>query len=181
VSATQDLFSTSPASTVIQPAYGGDFLDDARHEYVVKFNSSYTKSVTASIWIKPTLTEKSRARIGTVLVQGGKKSESCLIATPGVRTTDAFQPVFATQTAVVAGGKCTATFVFDSNGDLSNVIPTPPCVTNDIPGADVLVNGKPLQNNTSQFGITFGTGTSTCYGPPRPSRPVCICTASPCP
>ena len=190
VSATQNLFGTNPAATVTPPGHGdrydsddSEFLENARHEYAVRFKSSYTTRVEAHILIRPlTQTEQSKARIGTVLVKGGKKRESCLIATPGVEVApDTFQPTFSSQTALVAGGKCTAHLFFDANGNLSDVTTDPPCVTNDDPNADVFVNGKPLRNNTSPFGITFGEGTTTCYGPPVPSRPKCICTVAPCP
>jgi hypothetical protein len=190
LSATQNLYLTSPTATVIPPGHGdhwdsdeSEFLESALHEYAVRFNSNYTKSVEAHILIRPlTLTEQSKARIGTVLVKSGKKREACLIATPGVEVApDTFQPTFSSQTALVAGGKCTAHLFFDANGNLSDVTTDSPCVTNDNPDADVIVNGKPLKNNTSPFGITFGDGTSTCYGPPVPSRPKCICTAAPCP
>jgi hypothetical protein len=180
VSASQDLFSAAPTATVFSPGVGENttgFLAAAFHEYAIRFDSSGTKSAAARI----TISGQSKSRIGTVLIRSGAKTlESCLIATPGI-TGDQFQPTFSSQTALVAGGKCTAHLSFDGNGNLVNVTTEPPCVTKDDPNADVLVNGTPLRNNTSPFGITFGNGTSTCYGPPVPTKPLCVCTKSPCP
>jgi hypothetical protein len=93
---------------------------------------------------------------------------------------DPFQPKFTLQNASVAGGKCTAHLIFDKHGNVSDVTTDPPCVTGS-PVGDIIVNGAPLKNNTGPHGITFGTGTSTCYGPSIPSPAKCVCTASPCP
>ena len=180
VSATQDLVSIAPQGFVFPPGAGDNttgFLAGALHEYAIRFDSAGTKAAAARI----TISGKSDPRIGTAMVRSGARIlESCLIATPGT-TGNAFQPTFTSQTALVAGGKCKANLTFDANGKLTNVTTEPPCVTNDNPGQDVFVNGTPLKYNDSPFGITFGNGTSTCYGPPVPSRPVCVCTSSPCP
>jgi hypothetical protein len=188
VSATQSVNSTVPASIIIQPAYGSesDFLEGALHEYALKTNHSST-SVSVSAYIKPTvLGEISRARVGTVQVKGGTKKEACLIATPGVRSGDVFQPVFKEQQVVVAGGKCTAILVFDASGsviDVTAAAPIPPyagnCNVQTFPGG-LFVDGQPLQNNSGPHGITTGTGTRTCYGPPRPSIPKCVCSDLAC-
>ena len=182
VSATQDLVSTAPSGAAVFAPGAGDnttgFLAGAIHEYAIRFDSAGTKNAATRI----TVSGASAPRLGTVLVRSGTRSfESCLIATPGT-TPNPFQPTFSSQEALVAGGKCKAHLVFDATGNLTSVTTDPPCVTNDNPGQDVLfANGTPLRNNTSPFGITFGNGTSTCYGPPSPSRPVCICTSAPCP
>lgn len=186
VSATQLTVETAPAAYVGLPGQGDgptDFLEWAQHEYTVRFNANYTKSFEAHIRVAGS----SKPRVGTVLIKSGSSYESCLIATPGIAG-DTFQPVFQSQTVTLAGGKCTATLVFDSNGDVSDIInPTPiPPNTNCLVGSPtsdnpVLVNGTPLRNNSGPYGITFGNGTTTCYGPPRPSTPKCICTATPCP
>jgi hypothetical protein len=191
VSASQALAMTSPSAYVTSPGSGDGttgFLAGTRHEYPVRFNSSNSKSVTAHIYIY----RPSAPRISTVLIRSGTKlAESCLIAGPGVgSSSDVFQPVTSSQTTTVAGGKCIATLIFDSAGNLFDVTavnaPGAPGDTDcqvRSPDTDhpLLINGKPLRNNTSPFGITYGDGTTTCYGPPIPSIPKCICTKSPCP
>jgi hypothetical protein len=111
---------------------------------------------------------------------------------------DPFQPKFADQFATVADGKCIAHLIFDKKGNVIDVtaadapgyVPgvgeTPctvgsPVATPSNPNADIIVNGNPLKNNTGAHGITFGNGTTTCYGPSIPSPAKCVCTRSPCP
>jgi len=106
---------------------------------------------------------------------------------------DPFQPKFATQDSTVADGKCIAHLIFDKKGTLIDVtadnapgyVPNPalgetPCTAVSVTG-DIIVNNAPLKNNTGPHGITFGTGTSTCYGPSIPSPAKCVCTKTPCP
>jgi hypothetical protein len=104
---------------------------------------------------------------------------------------DPSQPKFATQDATVADGKCIAHLIFDKKGIIIDVttsnapgyVPSgdeTPCTAVSVTG-DIIVNGNPLKNNTGPHGITFGNGTSTCYGPSIPSPAKCICTKSPCP
>jgi len=179
IAATQDLSSTNPSGSFVSPAGAGDnttnFLINAKHEYAIRFNSANTKSVEAHIYI----VGSSSPRVSSVLVRSGTKlTESCLIAGAGVAG-DPFQPVFQEQLAVVAGGKCNAHLIFDSTGNLIDVTTDPPCVS--ARPEVVFVNGQALQNNTSASGITFGENTTTCYGPPKPRTPACICTAEPCP
>jgi hypothetical protein len=116
VSSAQDLSYTDPASFVTPPGPGDSatgFLAGARHEYPIRFNSNTTKSETAKIFI----IGPSKPRVGTILIRSGSKIvESCLIATPGTAL-DTFQPIYQSQTVVVAGGKCTATLVFDASGN----------------------------------------------------------------
>ncbi len=200
VSADQDLDSTNPASppTGVYPPGAGDpatkFLANATHEYAVAFTANASKSTRVEVIIVGPTT----ARLSTILVKGtghsshsssskdekggsseggGSKAESCLIAGPGVPG-DPFQPMSVTKTEVVAGGKCVARLIYDGNGKLVDVTTDPPCVTYSGP---VSVNGQPLQNNSGANGITFGNGTTTCYGPPVPSPARCICTRAPCP
>ena len=79
---------------------------------------------------------------------------------------------------LVFGGKCRAKLTYDGDGKLINVDTDPPCFSGEaIRGLSV--NGEPLVENTGS--ITFGTGTTRCYGPPIPSPPKCICTKTPCP
>jgi hypothetical protein len=183
VSATQNLFSTSPTATV-SAAGAGDtataFLAYADHEYAVRFNSSNTKSIEAHIFISG----QSKPRIGSVLVRSGtKRTESCLIATPGVAAVvDQFQPIYVAQTVMVAGGQCVADLHYDASGILVDVTTdTSGCFAGQPTGGVLIVNGEELRNNAGPHGITFGNGTTTCYGPPVPSIPKCICTRLPCP
>ena len=104
---------------------------------------------------------------------------------------DPFQPKFSTQDTTVANGKCIAHLIFDKKGTMIDV------TTSNAPGyvpgvgevdctavsvtGDILVNNAPLKNNTGTHGITFGTGTTTCYGPSVPSPAKCVCTKLPCP
>ncbi len=196
VSVTQAVNSTNPVATVIQPAFGGssDFLEGARHEYTIKFDSGANiyDIPSLQIYVRPTPGENSRARVGTIQVKGATR-QGCLIATPGTISGDVFQPVTAQQTVTVAGGNCIATFASDANGEFIfpplSIINAPnapfgtvcQAVQVDTVFLDGLAAQKPLKNNTSPLGVTFGTGTTTCYGPPRPSRPICVCTAPPCP
>lgn len=111
---------------------------------------------------------------------------------------DPFQPKFALQDSTVANGKCIAHLIFDKKGNVIDVtadnapgyVPTgdevpctvgSPVVTPTNPNGDIFVNGAPLKNNTGPHGITFGTGTTTCYGPSIPSPAKCVCTKTPCP
>lgn len=178
VRATEGLAATFPSAFVGSPGNGDSstgFLAYADHEYTVRFDSNNTKSEEAHILMRG----QSSPRNGTVLVRSGRsRTESCLIATPGA-SGDPFQPAFMTQTVRVAGGKCTAILTF-ANGVLSDVT-SPDCPTGSPQGGVLMVNGVPLQNNTGPHGITFGNGTTTCYGPNVPSIPKCICTAQPCP
>jgi len=188
VSADQDLDGTSPTAYVSSPGAGDNatgFLKNARHEYTVRFNSSKTKSVQARVRV----VGPSSPRISSVLVRGGSgyggsgydddkgNGESCLIAGPGVAG-DPFQPVSVTQTVLAAGGKCEVDLIYDTAGKLIDIDVLPPCEKFT---GDVLIEGKKLQNNTNPSGITFGDGTTTCYGPPVPSPARCVCTKKPCP
>jgi len=186
VSATQNLsYSTVTNGVVyVTPPGPGDnatgFLAGAQHEYPIRFNSNNNKSELAQIFI----VGPSRPKIGTVLIRSGSKLlESCLIATPGIAA-DPFQPIFQSQTALVAGGKCQVNLTFDASGNVVDVNPAAgsTCIKYEGPVTVTIGNNVgPLRNNTSPHGLTFGNGTTTCYGPPVPSVPKCICTAAPCP
>jgi hypothetical protein len=78
-------------------------------------------------------------------------------------------------------GKCDAELKKDRDGKVIDAYTVLPCHTSKEEGSAprLLVNGEPLVENTGS--ITFGTGTTICYGPPIPSPPVCICTKKPCP
>ena len=86
----------------------------------------------------------------------------------------------------VSGGKCIAILRYHPvdntkfTADLDQNGSDPSCRVVDVTGSNpLLVNGQPLLNSSET--ITFGTGTTTCYGPPIPNPPRCFCTASPCP
>jgi hypothetical protein len=195
-SVTQAVIATDPASILIQPAFGGssDFLEGALHEYTVKFDVANPYEIPSlKIYVKPGAAESSRARVGTVQVKGGTTRTRCLIATPGTRVGDEFQPAFTEQKVIVAGGKCLATLLLDGAGNVADIpVATPispflgPCELGSPTSGEIIIKGpddvpQPLKNNSGPHGITFGTGTTTCYGPPRPSIPKCVCTATPCP
>lgn len=186
VSVDQLVYGTAPTGTAILPLGTGDsttgFLRYARHEYPVRFTTSGA-TPEARMFIKG----NSSPRISTVALKNGSKVESCLIAGPGtvIVGADPFQPITQYEIAVVAGGKCKVTKIFDANGNLADitlgegstcVLARPDPILNPL-----MLGDQPLQNNTSRDGITFGNGTTTCYGPPTPKTPLCICTKAPCP
>lgn len=80
----------------------------------------------------------------------------------------------------VANGQCTAIVTYNNKGDITDVT-SPDCnvgqqklfITAD------KVNFYELIGSSES--LTFGSGTTTCYGPPIPSPPKCVCTALPCP
>ena len=97
---------------------------------------------------------------------------------------DEFQPIVQSQTALVAGGKCLVNMTFDGDGNLVDVNPVAGSSCIKYTGPVTVTIGSNtglLKNNTSPHGLTFGDGTTTCYGPPIPSVPKCICTRAPCP
>lgn len=179
VSADQLVYATYPSATVTLPPGVGDsttgFLAYAQHEYPVRFNSNGT-TYNSNIFIKGS----SSPRISTALIKSGKAYESCLIAGPGVAG-DPFQPKTQTEATVVAGGKCEITKIFDASGKLVDITLASGSDCHIGRPTEVSVNGEKLQNNTSRDGITFGSNTTTCYGPPTPKTPLCVCTATPCP
>lgn len=186
VSADQLVYGTAPTGRAILPPGTGDsstgFLTHALHEYPVRFTTSDATPET-HIFIKG----NSSPRISTVALKNANKVETCLIAGPGtvIVGADPFQPITQSEVAVVAGGKCKVTKIFDASGNLADiklaegstcVLVRPDPILNPL-----MLGDQPLRNNTSRDGITFGNGTTTCYGPPRPKTPLCICTALPCP
>lgn len=181
VSADQKVYATYPSATVTLPPGTGDrptaFLINAKHEYPVRFNSNGTV-YEGHIYIKGS----SSPRLSTALIKSGKTYESCLIAGPGI-VGDPWQPRTLVENTVAAGGKCEITKHYDGNGRLVNITlpPDSTCVVGQPEGGQLMLNGVPLQNNAGPHGITFGNGTTTCYGPPTPKTPYCVCTAAPCP
>jgi hypothetical protein len=89
-----------------------------------------------------------------------------------------FAPVIEQRTETVNGGQCTAILSFKNNQLFK--VESPNCKVVQLKSEKELqVNGKPLLYLNGS--VTFGTGTSTCYGPPIPNPPFCVCTAQPCP
>jgi len=177
-----------PPNAFVSPVGAGDnitgFLTLAQHEYAIRFVAPGLRPNEVHILIAGSTSPVGLSTV--VLRSGGKQLESCLIAGPGSTTKDLFQPVIQNQTVVVAGGKCLAHLTFDGNGNVDitadPLVPGLPCeVGSPSDENPLLINGEPLRNNTSPNGITFGNGTTTCYGPPIPTVPKCICTKSPCP
>ncbi|MGH8512190.1 MAG: hypothetical protein ACREU8_12645 [Gammaproteobacteria bacterium] len=122
------------------------------------------------------------------VVSGSASSNVCVafvnneptgIVGPGA-TGDPFQPVFRTQDVTVAGGQCIAHLFFDASGKLVDVTTDPPCFEGSADGG-LFIGPDEVHNNTGPHGISFGGNTSTCYGPPSPSPPRCVCTKAPCP
>jgi len=184
IPASLNLDSTNPTSppTGINPpgagaSTGGDnFLLNAKHEYTLVFNAADSKNAHVEYLTVGT----SSPHISTVLIKSGARTvESCLIAGAGVLG-NPFKPVSVEQTVFAAGGKCKVKKIFNAAGDMTALAladdSDPMCVIGN-PDA-VFVEGEQLQYNPE---ITFGNNTTTCYGPPVPSKPYCVCTKSPCP
>ena len=119
-----------------------------------------------------------------VVALGTLFTESCMSAGPGVSRQepgvsrqdvsggDPFQPLSVKETHLAAGGKCLVELIYDARGNLADVKPiTPGCV---VTIGNPTVNGQPLRNNTGRYGITFGDGSGTCYGPPVPDPARCV-------
>jgi hypothetical protein len=86
-------------------------------------------------------------------------------------------PVPISRTELVAGGKCVAKLTYNKEGELTKVeTDTKGCFVGQ---KSLLVNKEPLLHNSDS--ITFGKGTTTCYGPPFPDPAMCVCTEEPCP
>jgi len=103
--------------------------------------------------------------------------------TPGVRT-----PGLGTLDACA---RCIINITRDAFDNILDIAvdpssPNPNCQTSNDPGnldnqgkrKTPLVNGEPLSFNEV---ITYGTSTTTCYGPRNPTPAWCICTKTPCP
>jgi len=88
------------------------------------------------------------------------------------------------RTERVAGTNCVVRVVKDGHGKIIDVDTDPPCHKGR-PGAGLFVVVGPqiarerLTENTGA--MTFGAGTTKCYGPPNPDPPMCVCTKAPCP
>jgi hypothetical protein len=114
-------------------------------------------------------------------MKGGLVLLAMCVALPGLSC----RAFAESATAPAAGGKCVVKLTHNDVGQVIDVNTEGACLKakvddNNTLGAKGLeVNGQPLVGNTGS--ITFGTGTTICYGPPIPSPPVCICTKKPCP
>lgn len=165
VSADQDLYGTTPSSSVADLGAGDSttgFLKYTRHEYPIRFNSN-ASVFEAYIYIKGA----SSPRIGTAYIRGGRIDESCLIAGPGVPVpVNRWAPTTSSQDVVAAGGKCAATLKYNATGKLTGITLPPGslCKTGKIPAGRVLaIGGKPVRDANGP--ITFGNGTTTIYMP----------------
>ena len=162
---------------------------------ITTLTKSGPNSVTAQIVTTNNVTQDT---VSMNIVTGPGSSTACVggvdanglamgIAGPG-NIGDPFQPLSITENVLAAGGKCSVQLNYDGNGkliSLSNPVSTNPSDTSiqcQVANPNsVLVNDETLRNNTGRSGITFGNGTTTCYGPPVPSKPWCVCTQAPCP
>ena len=134
----------------------------------------------ARVITSPTVTE---GLVTPSVVTGASNSETCTTTIAGLPTGivgpgekgDPFQPVFKEQVAVAAGGKCSVKLIFDSSGQLADVVLLNADENCTRAVGPVLIEGFELKNNTSPHGITWGNGTCTTYGPPIPSPSRTIC------
>jgi hypothetical protein len=90
------------------------------------------------------------------------------------------------RTERIAGTNCVVKVVTDANGKITDVDTDPPCFKGRLKPGDVMFVVVPPQNAREPLkenagGITFGTATTKCYGPPNPDPPMCVCTREPCP
>jgi len=184
IPASLNLDSTNPTSppTGINPPGAGaslgsdNFLSNALHEYTLTYNAADSKNAHVEYLTVGT----SSPRISTVLIKSGARTiESCLIAGAGVLG-NPFKPVSVEQTVLAAGGKCKVKKIFNVLGNMISLQLTPDsdpiCV---VANPDyILVQGETVRDNVE---MTIGDNTTTCYGPPVPSKPWCVCTKSPCP
>jgi hypothetical protein len=110
---------------------------------------------------------------------------SPIVFPPGtIAAETGYKPQLLERRERVAGGQCVVVLRFDPSDQRKFLVEidkqqseNSSCMVEDAPGK-LFVNGEPLQHAES---ITFGTGTTTCYGPPIPSPPRCVCTRRPCP
>ena len=172
----------SASEDIYDPGAGSPdgFLEYARHEKAVRFNSNAT-TFEAHIYVEG----DAVAGATTALVQGGKIEESCQIAGPGSVGTlgDVWQPSTSEKNVSVLHGECDATLKYNPNGkligiDLSAASIANGCVTGQVPaGAKAAIGGEPIQNANVPDGISFGEASSIMYLPSGWA----ICTAAPCP
>ncbi len=169
----------SASEDVSDPGDGSPdgFLEYAMHEKAVRFNSNAT-TFEAHIFVEG----DTVAGATTAVVQGGKITESCLIAGPGsvVTQDDVWQPTTSEKNVNVLHGECDATLHYNGKGDLVNItLPSgSACVTGKVPpGAKPAIGGEPIQNANVPDGISFGQASSIMYLPSGWA----ICTATPCP
>ena len=183
-SAEMDFVDSTPSATVGQLGAGDsktNFLKYAMHEYPLRMNENAS---TFDAVLR--FAGLSSPRISTVLITAGKIYEQCLIAGPGV-SADHWAPRTTEENVVAAGGKCPIVKHFDGNGNLVSITNAPgsTCVVGQPANGQLILgvgaDAFPLRNNSGRDGITIGNGTTTCYGPPTPKTPYCVCTALPCP
>ena len=169
----------SASEDIYEPGTGSPdgFLEFARHEKAVRFNSNAT-TFEAHVYVEGV----AEAGATTAYVQGGKIDESCLIAGPGSVGTlaDVWQPMTSEKNVNVLHGACDATLHYNGKGDLVNItVPAgSACVTGQVPaGAKASLGGEPIQNANVPEGISFGESSTIMYLPSGWA----ICTELPCP
>jgi hypothetical protein len=184
ISADQDIYDvTANGSNPWVPTDLGDgdsqtgFLVYAQHEYPIRLNAK-GNTIDARIYIKGV----SSARISTMLVQGGKNNESCLIAGPGIPRSE-WKPTTSEKNVNVLHGECDGTLHYNGQGDLVNITLSQAsinngCKTGKVPdGAKPAFGGEVIQDANVPDGISFGEHSTIMYLPSGWA----ICTASPCP
>ena len=181
-SASEDVYDAGAGSP-------DGFLEYAMHEKAIRFNSNAT-TFEAHIYVEG----DAVAGATTALVQGGKITESCLIAGPGSAVTqgDVWQPITSAKNVNVLHGECDATLNYNPNGNLIGIDLSPAsiangCVTGQVPaGAKAAFGGtgtpedgigEVIQNANVPDGISFGDASTIMYLPSGWA----ICTAAPCP
>jgi len=172
----------SASEDVYDPGEGSPdgFLEKAMHEKAIRFNSNATTS-EAHIYVEGDVV----AGATTVVVEGGKFEEFCLIAGPGNVDTqsDIWQPSTSAKDVNVLHGECDATLNYNPNGkligiDLSMDSIANGCITGQIPAnARAAFGGEIIQNANVPDGISFGEASTIMYLPSGWA----ICTAAPCP
>lgn len=172
----------SASEDVYEPCAGSPdgFLEYACHEKGARFNSNAT-TFEAHVYVEGGVV----AGASTVKIDGGKISESCMIAGPGSVLTqdDVWQPTTNEKNVSVLHGECDGTLHYNGKGDLVNItLPQSSidngCVAGQIPpGAKAVFNGEVIQNANIPDGMSYGENSTIIYLPSGWA----ICTASPCP
>jgi hypothetical protein len=139
-----------------------NFLEYSADEYPIRSNANASVYSTGFV-----VQGAAVAKTTTALMTSGKVYESCAIAGPGISVSQfASKPLNTYSWAV--GGKCLIEKTFDAQGNLINAQLAPQSANDNRcaphPGTPT-INGLPLQDNSDPNGITYGTGTCTCYGP----------------
>lgn len=138
-----------------------NFLEYSADEYPIRSNANASVYSTGFV-----IQGAAVAKTTTALMTSGKTYESCAIAGPGIAVSQfAAKPL--SEVSYAAGGKCPVIKTFDAQGNLINVelaSNADPVKCQKVVGTPK-INGLPIQDNSNPNGMTYGTGTCTCYGP----------------